>query len=469
MERKAFKDIPADLRSKYQSAMGAKDIEYAIMLLKGIVQRDPCFGEARDQLRKLEKSKVVSIGFFAMLISALKTYSTLTAGRTQLARKKPLDALRHAEDMLAVNLKSLAALNLMAQAGRELNARFISIESLEIAREYFPKNIAVLDWLAEEYASNNQGTHALRIRQEICAIRPDDLNAQQKVRAAAALATMQTGKWEEKADTSGESYRKILKSSDEAVKLEQKDRIARNIDDVKDLIGGLEKQIAEGKGTQELKRKLADLYQKADQHDKAIEYYNMVAVEIGAMDPFIDRAIEKSTVAKYDKSLREWREYAEAAPDKKAEADNNIAIIEAQLNNFKLERALERVNSYPNDLQLRYELALVYFELGDFENALGQFQLSQKNPQRRLASIVYLGQCFHEKKQYDIAIEEYTKAISEMISMDRQKMDALYFLGMTYEETDNIEKAVECFKQIYRANIKFRDVSDRINRLTGKA
>ena len=56
-----------------------------------------------------------------------------------------------------------------------------------------------------------------------------------------------------------------------------------------------------------------------------------------------------------------------------------------------------------------------------------------------------------------------------MISMDRQKMDALYFLGLTYENTNNIEKAMECFKQIYRANIKFRDVSDRITRLTEKA
>jgi tetratricopeptide (TPR) repeat protein len=468
MERKAFKDIPADLKSKFQSAMGAKDIEYAIMLLKGIVQKEPCFGEARDLLRKHEKSKVGRIGFFARFISAMKTYSTLTAGRAQLARNKPMEALRHAEDMLAVNLKSLAALNLMAQAGRDLGARFISIEALEIAREYFPKNIPVLDWLADEYAANKQGTNALRIRQEICILRPGDLDAQQKVRAAAAQATMDTHGWDKK-DRGDEGYRDLLKSQDEAVKLEQNDRIARNIDDVKDLIDGLEKQIAAGKGNQEMKRKLADLYQKSNQHDKAIEFYNMVAQEMGVMDPFIDRAIEKSTLAKYEKNAEEWRKYAEAAPDKKEEADKNVAIIEGQLNSYKLERALERVKNYPNDLQLRYELAIIYFELGDIENALGQFQLSQKNPQRRLSSIVYLGQCFHEKKQYDIAIEEYAKAISEMLTMDRQKMDALYFLGMTYEETGKVEKAVECYKQIYRSNIKFRDVSNRISNLAGKS
>ncbi|MFA6292293.1 MAG: tetratricopeptide repeat protein [Victivallales bacterium] len=468
MERKAFKDIPADLKGKFQSALGAKDIVYAMMLLKGIVQKEPCFGEARDHLRKLEKSKVGNIGFFARFMSALKTYSTLTAGRAQLARKKPMEALKHAEDMLAVNLKSLSALRLMAEAGRDLNASFITIEALEIAREYFPRNIPVLDWLADEYAANKQGTNALRIRQEISAMKPDDLAAQQKVRAAAAQATMDTHGWN-KTDKGDEGYRTLLKSQDDAVKLEQQDRIVRNIDDVKNHIGDLEKQIAEGKGNQEMKRKLADLYQKAEQHDKAIEYYNMVAQEIGAMDPFIDRAIEKSTVAKYEQAVREWQKYAEAAPDKKAEAEKNIEIIESQMNSYKLDRSIERVNNYPNDLQLRYELAVIYFELGDFENALGQFQLSQKNPQRRLSSIVYLGQCFHKKKQHDIAIEEYTKAISEMLTMDRQKMDALYFLGLSYEETGNIEKAVECFKQIYRANVKFRDVSDRMDRLAGKA
>ncbi len=468
MERKAFKDIPSDLKGKYQSALGAKDIEYAMMLLKGIVQKEPCFGEARDQLRKLEKSKVGNLGFFARFMSALKTYSTLTAGRAQLARKKPMDALRNAEDMLAVNLKSLSALRLMGEAGRDLNARFITIEALEIAREYFPKNIPVLDWLADEYAANKQGTNALRIRQEISSMKPDDLGAQQKVRAAAALATMETNKWEDK-DGGDEGYRNLLKSKNDAVKLEQQDRIVRNIDDVKNHIEDLEKQIAEGKGNQEMKRRLADLYQKAEQHDKAIEYYNMVAQEIGAMDPFIDRAIEKSTVAKYEQAASEWQKYAEAAPDKKAEADKNIEIIGSQMNSYKLDRAIERVNNYPNDLQLRYELAVTYFELDDFENALSQFQLSQKNPQRRLSSIVYLGQCFHRKKQYDIAIEEYKKAIGEILTMDRQKMDALYFLGLSYEETGNVEKAVECFKQIYRANVKFRDVSDRMDRLAGKS
>ncbi|MFZ2655401.1 MAG: tetratricopeptide repeat protein [Victivallales bacterium] len=467
MDRKAFKDINSDLRSKYQTALTAKDIEYGIMLLKSVVLKDPAFGEARDQLRKLEKTKTSTLGFFGSLMATFKTSGTLTAGKTQLARKKPLDALRHAEDALALNLKSLSALNLMAQAGHDLNARFISIEALEIAREYFPKNVTVLDWLADEYGADKQGTKALRIRQEIASLKPGDLDAQQKVRAAAALATMDENKWEDKA-TGDDSYRNLLKSKGEAVKLEQNDRIARNVDDVKEIIEDLEKQMAAGKGTLDTKRKLADCYQKAEMHDKAIEYYNLVIQDMGVMDPFIDRAIEKSNVSKFEKSIAEWRQYG-ADPARQAEAESNISTITAQMLNYRLEKALERVNNYPNDLQFKYELGVIYFELGDNENSLQQFQLSQRNPQRRLSSIVYLGQCFQHKKQYDIAIEEYTKAIGEMIPMDRQKKDAVYCLASAYEEMDNIEKAVECYKLVYRADIKYKDVADRMNRLLAKA
>jgi len=467
MEKKAFKDIPSDLRSKYQTALSAKDIEYGIMILKSVIQKEPAFGEARDQLRKLEKLKAAKITFFSGLIATFKTSGMLTAGKTQLARKKPQDALRNAEDALAINLKSIQALNLLAQAGRDLNARFITIEALEIAREYFPKNITVLDWLADEYSADKQGTKALRIRQEIAMLKPGDLDAQQKVRAAAALATMDENKWEDKA-SGDDSYRKLLKSKDDAVKLEQKDRIARNVDDVKELIDDLEKQMATGKGTLDTKKKLGDLYQKAEEHDKAIHYFNLAVQEMGVLDPFIDRAIEKSNVAKYEKSIEDWNKYG-ADPAKKAEADANAAAITKQMMDYRLARALERVNSYPNDLQLRYELGVIYFEIGEHENALSQFQLSQKNPQRRLSSIVYLGQCFQLMKQYDIAIEEFNKALGEMVAMDRQKMDALYCLSSAYEEMNMPDKALENYKQIYRANIKYKDVADRINRLTGKA
>ncbi|HRR29208.1 MAG TPA: hypothetical protein P5270_07570, partial [Victivallales bacterium] len=395
VQQKSFKDVSADMKTNYQRALDAlqkNNLEYGLMLLKGIVQKEPGFIEAREQLRKAERTHTAKLGLFAKLMSGLKISGIVTAGKTLLAAKKPLEAMRKAEDALAINLSSIPALNLLAQAGNELNANFITIEALEIAREYHPKNIAILSWLADAYADAKEGVKALKIRQEIANMKPNDLDAQQKLRAAAALASMEQGKW-----LQGEDYRTKLKDESQAVKLEQEDRIARAADDVANLIVEYEKQYNEGKQTLEVKRKLADLYQKAERHDKAIEFYNLVVQEMGSLDPHIDSAIEKSTVAQMQQSILQWEEYAKNNPDKKDEAEKNIESFKEQIMAYRLERATDRVNRYPNDLQLRYELALIYWENNMIDDALQQFQLSQKNPQRRLSSIVYIGGCFAEK------------------------------------------------------------------------
>ena len=117
---------------------------------------------------------------------------------------------------------------------------------------------------------------------------------------------------------------------------------------------------------------------------------------------------------------------------------------------------------YPNDTQYRYELAVIYWEYSQIDHALEQFQIAQKNPQRRLNAIVYIGRCFHAKSQLDMAVEQFTKAIGEMLIMDKEKMEALYYLGVTFETMGEDAKALDCFKQIYSANVNFLDVAKRI-------
>ena len=129
-----------------------------------------------------------------------------------------------------------------------------------------------------------------------------------------------------------------------------------------------------------------------------------------------------------------------------------IAAQEKEIYDYRLDRYEDRVKNYPNDLMLRYELAELYWEGRNIDKALEQFQIAQKNPQKRLSAIVYLGRCFHEKGQNDMAIEQFDKALSEMPVMDKEKMNTLYYLGITYDNLNQAEKAQDCFKQIYTAD-----------------
>lgn len=452
------------MRNNYQTAMGAvekNNTDYAILLLKGIVQKEPGFMEAREALRKQEKIKISKMGFFKKMTSGMKAGSLATKSKGQMMRKKPEAAMKLAEDAVAENLASVPALNALAQAGIGLEASFITIEALEIAAEYHPKNINILDWLARAYADDKQGTKCLAIRQKIAAMDPKNMDKQAAVRGAAALATMEKGNMEKE----GADYRDMLKNKDESEQMEQEERIVRDVNDVQNIINSLEEKIANGEATAENHRKLADLYQRGGNHEKAIENYNQVVEKMGTLDPYIDAAIEKSELAKLESAIAEWQAYGESAPENKAEADQNIAQIKAQELEYRKTRATARVKLYPNDTELRFNLGVVCWDRGEVDEALQAFQLGQKNPAKRTTALVYLGRCFHEKGQFDLAVDQFTSAVKAMAGMNKEKMDALYHLGSTYEAMGNKDQASECFKQIYQANINFRDVAQKMENL----
>ena len=461
IEKKTIKDIPPALRSNYQTALdavGKNNIDYAILLLKGIVQKEPGFLDAREQLRATERKKLAATGFFGKFISGMKASTIAAKGQALLKTGKHLEGMKKAEDALALNLSALQALNLLAQSGVELEADFITVEALEIAAEYHPKNLNVLDWLARAYGDAGMGKKSLQIRQQIAAMFPKDMDKQQAVRAAAALATIENGKY----DKEDGDFRDSLKDQKESAKMEQDERIVRDVNDVQTIIEDLEKQISEGDDSVENHRKLADYYQRGGMHDKAIEHYNAVAEKMGTLDPHIDKAIEKSEVAKFKAAIEEWEAYGAADESKRAEADQNIEQINSQMYNYQLERAAERVKLYPNDTELRYNLAVAHWNLGQVDEALKQFQIAQKNPHRRLVSLVYLGRCFYEKGQLDIAIEQFENAVKGMLAMNKEKMDALYHMAIAYEKMGDKAKAYDCYKQIYQANVSFRDVEQRM-------
>jgi tetratricopeptide (TPR) repeat protein len=99
----------------------------------------------------------------------------------------------------------------------------------------------------------------------------------------------------------------------------------------------------------------------------------------------------------------------------------------------------------------------------DYVNeAIQQFQMAQRNPKNRIRALYYLGLCFKAKKQYDLATDQLNTASAELLIMDKTKKDVLYELGQVSELMGNTEKAVEFYKEIYQADISFRDVAQKI-------
>ncbi len=452
--KKNLSEVSPAIRSAFQKAqdvLSKNSLEYGIELLKEIAKKDPGFLDARILLRKAEKTKYARMNVFHKVIAQIASLPPVLKGSAVVA-KKPLDALGLAEDALAINIASPLAYGLLAKAALALEANFIAVEAYEALVDRDPKNEANLKKLAELYEADGQGAKVLHIRQIIAAKYPDNLEAQAALRAAAALATMEQGKWNEDGSSVAKSAKAGKKGAEKQVR---DDRIIRAEEDIREMIGIYEKRVAEGDESIDMRRKLAELYQRDNRFQDATDTYNWLVEKMGNLDPTIDKAIETCRIELSNLRIKELKE--QNAPQE--EIDKEVEAI----NKYRLERGEDRVRLYPNDTLMRYDLAELYWEFKMLDKALEQFQIAQRNPQKRLSAIVYLGRCFAEKKQYDMAVEQYDKAIAEMPVMDKEKMNAIYHLGVTCEEMGNDKQAMECFKQIYSANVNYLDVAKRMD------
>ena len=453
MDKKELNDISTGLRNVFQRANDAlkkSNLEYALDLFKSIVKKEPGLIVAREHLREVEKRLTEKIGGFAKLTNSFKNMLKSPKIRSVI-KKDPVQAMGMAEDMLAANLSDPLALNLLADAAQAAGADFAAVEAYELFRNYAPKNEKNLRNLAEVYKRLGEGSKVLAIFQKISEMHPGNLGVQQELRAAGALASIEKGHWEEEGDFHGK-----MKDQKDSEQYEKEDRIARAEDDIADMITRYEKALAEGDENIETWRKLADYYFRANRFDDCIRANEKIIEKMGVRDPLVDRNIERAMVSKMDGRIAELKA-----------AGSDTAELEQEKYNYRLERAVDRVNNFANDTRLRYDLAVIYWEGEFIDEALQQFQFAQRNPQNRLSSIVYMGRCFQQKGQLDLAVEQIEKAVSEMRAMDKAKMEALYYLGLVYEEQGVKEKAGECFKLIYQANINFKDVGERIKAIYG--
>ena len=158
------------------------------------------------------------------------------------------------------------------------------------------------------------------------------------------------------------------------------------------------------------------------------------------------------------------KEHLASHPANAAAIQKEIAELEKEHTRLLLADAERLVERYPNDLMYRYDLGVLYMRAGNIQGAIEQFQKSVGQPQRRVASLNYLGQCFQQMGMHDLAIDQYTKAIEELPSMDGLKKELLYNLGTAYETLGEHEKAIAEFKKIAAVDFGFRDVKDKITR-----
>jgi pilus assembly protein FimV len=153
-------------------------------------------------------------------------------------------------------------------------------------------------------------------------------------------------------------------------------------------------------------------------------------------------------------------------PEITTESLNELAEV---FQEFRSE--LGELGEEDEDLETHYNLGIAYREMGLLDEAIGEFQKVAKAVQKgkpfryTMNCSTMLGLSFMDKGEPNIASLWYQRAL-EVPGLEHETILALrYDLGLALEAGGDSSAALDCFRQVYAANIEYRDVADRISTL----
>jgi tetratricopeptide (TPR) repeat protein len=466
MAEKLISQIPRPVREQYAKGMTAferKNFDYAIAIFNQVLAQEPGFFDCRQALRVSQHKKCGSGStFFKKMLSGAGSSPLLAKAQMQ---KDPLETIKTVEQVLNSDPNSMAAHKLLANAALSADLPKTAVLSLEIVTKNAPKDDEAQKDLARAYSAAGQGEKAEMVMAELMRQHPGDLRLADELKDISARKTLAEGGYDALSSGTG-SYRDILKDKDRAVAMEQEGRQVKT-DDVAQLhIAKLEAELAHEPNNLKKLRSVAELYVQKKEYDRALETYQRIIDKEGSSDSSLQKEIAETMIKKLNHAIAQLDpqapDYAEKSAQLKTERDN-----------YLLSEIRQRVERYPGDLGIRFELAELLFNLGKFSEAAPEFQKAQANPHKRLQAMSYLGQCFAALGRNDMAARQLQNALKEKLTFDDEKKEMMYALAGVFEKMGKPNEADDLYKQIYEVDMSFKDVTAKVeasyNRPSGQS
>ena len=429
---------------------------YALEVLGAVLKQSPGCLELRKKLRALQiKVSGGNTKSFSNLIGKMTATPFRMAGKSD---KDPKGTLQKAEELIAKNPGNTTAHQLLADAAANLEMYGTTVFSYETIYKLEPENLNNLKDLGRAYLDAGDTESAIKTGNIILSKSPGDGEAEDLLKRASVAVAMNKGKWEE-----SEDYREQLKDETEAQALEQASKAVNDAKGLGNLINKTYEELQAQPENINHYRQLSELYHRAGDIENAIAWIQEARkLETGQSDVSLEEKERALTLEYYDDSIDQWKAALAADPenaDNQSGLDQTIAA-KAEYHRTQIESLVER---YPNDYGYRYEFGRLLYDATDYDGAISQFQLAQRNANVRLDSIMYLGRAYRSKNFFDMAIEQFSALKEELQVMDDRKKQAVYELGCCLEAMEKHDAAIEEFKLVYSADISYRDVSQKID------
>ena len=369
--------------------------------------------------------------------------------------REPVDALANAEYLMAKDPGNTMHIQSALKAAEKLGVPSVIkwlAELLFTAEKQSakPTKRGVM-LVSKSFEAIGEFTLALAAAEMAGRLDPKDEPIQDAVRHLAGLSTIQKGQYTGEGDFTSK-----------VVNIDKQKDLAES-DNINKSQSFLDKQIA--KARQEYDAS-PDVPGKIDGLVDALlksenESHEAEAIEV------LKKAHERDKMYRWqlrsdDIRIRQIRRrYSKLVAEKKIEEARNVA---RELLAVELESYTQRVQNYPTDLPLRFELGRRQFTAGKIDEAIGSLQQAQRDPKRRVQATLYLGQAFEKKGWFREAVETYERAMESELSEERTK-EVHYFLGRALRSMGEKQKALDHFSTVAQVDFGYKDVRAQIEEI----
>jgi len=448
-------ELPANIKSlwlKAQSAFELKNYTYAINLCHAVLKSEPGFFDARKLARNAAASensgKKKKKGLFGGSgLSLMKIPS--------MGKKDPVGAMAALETELAKAPFDGQANDLLFDCALRLNLLDTAAFALETVRRGSPENTQLLHKLAEHYLARDMPDKAADVYNDIVKQDSGDMDAVKGSKDATARASMKKQKWEE-----AQSFRDVLKSSDDSAEQEAANRAAMTRDQMEEKLEKLSAAYAEDNKNLKLVKEIGSIYEQLEDWPNAYSFFQY-AYDLSDKDVALQSkaAYMKDKAASFQ--ISELKKGVEADPENE-ELRRQYEAVMSDRTTEQVDEAQTRVDRNPTDPQLRYELGLALYNSGEYSAAIPHLQQATRNPHIRTRVLLLLGRTFKAKDMHDLAIKQLSDALADLHAMDGTKKEVLYEKGLIHEDMGDKVEALNSFKQIYEVDYGYRDVAQRV-------
>ncbi len=187
-----------------------------------------------------------------------------------------------------------------------------------------------------------------------------------------------------------------------------------------------------------------------DQVKEIIECHRQIL----AKDPRnVGAHLRKGIMLKIQGRLEEAREAIERAH----ELQTSDADVRAELQDL-----YEFLLNEHEDIDIRFKLAHLYYQEGDYDKAIGNYQKAGQDYRLEKESTRMLGKCFLAKGMLDLTLQEFKK-----LTVDNELKDLLYDLASRYEAKNDLVGAKTVYRQLFAADIDYKNVREKLEALAG--